>query len=341
MATRSYLDLKEAVWDRNLCAGCGACVAVCPADALCFDEPGGALHPRNIGYCKQVQDEVNCGACYDACPRVEKIGDEVLGTYQKILSARATLDIPRKQTGGAVTAILLTAMRQGLIDAIVTVTEDRWTMKPASVVITNSEELVVHAGSRYNWWVPLVAALKTAVIEKKYQRIAVIGVPCVVQAIHRIRRSENDLLKPFGKRIRLVIGLFCTETFDYHQLMDEVLKKEHRIETWNIDHLDISGKLEITMRDGTTSRLRLDALDSAIRPGCHYCSDFSALYSDISAGSIGSGKGYTTLIVRNDTGRVFLEEALTRNNLVEEGQVDIPAIEKLGNLKRAKSRGPE
>lgn len=341
MATRSYLDLKEAVWDRNLCAGCGACVAVCPADAICFDEPGGALRPRNIGYCKQVQDEVNCGACYDACPRVEKAGDGVLGTYQKILSARATLDIPRKQTGGAVTAILLTALRQGLIDAVVTVTEDRWTMKPVSVVITNSEKLVVHAGSRYNWWVPLVAALKTAVIEKKYQRIAVIGVPCVVQAIHRIRHSENDLLRPFGKRIRLVIGLFCTETFDYHQLMDEVLRKEYRIETWNIDHLDISGKLEITMRDGTTSRLRLDALESAIRPGCHYCNDFSALYSDISAGSIGSGKGHTTLIVRNDTGRVFLDEAITRNNLVEEGQIDIPAIEKLGNLKRAKSRTPE
>lgn len=338
MATRSYLDLKEEVWDRNICAGCGACVAVCPADAICFDEPGGALVPRNIGYCKQQNDEVDCGACYDACPRTMKVDEAVLGHYLEILSARATLDIPRKQTGGAVTAILLSAMRQGLIDAVVTVTEDRWTMKPVSVVLTDAEELVLHAGSRYNWWVPLVSALKIAVIEKKYQKIAVIGVPCVVQAIHRIRHSENDLLKPFGKRIRLVIGLFCTETFDYNRLMEGVIRNEHQIETWNIDHLDIRGKLEIAMRDGTTRNLRLDALEGAIRPGCHYCKDFTGLFSDISAGAIGSGSGHTTLIVRSDTGRVFVGEAIAHNTLVKEGEVDISAIEKLGNLKKAKTR---
>lgn len=337
MATRSYQDLKNEVWDRGICAGCGACVAVCPADALCFDEPGGALKPRNIGYCKQQNDEVDCGACYDACPRVEHITGGVLGTFLQIVSAKTTLDIPRKQTGGAVTAILATAMREGLIDAVVTVTEDRWTLKPASVVLTSAEELIVHAGSRYNWWVPLVAALKTAVIERKFKKIAVIGVPCVVQAVNRIRNSDNDLLRPFGKRIRLVIGLFCTETFDYRMLMEEVLQKQHNIRTWNIDHIDVRGKLEITSRDGTSTTLPLDALEEAVRPGCHHCVDFTALFSDISAGAVGSEKGHTTLIVRTDAGAMFLREAIAHGNLVEEGEVSISAIEKLGAIKRGKA----
>lgn len=337
MATKSYLDLKNEVWDRDLCAGCGACVAVCPADAICFDEPGGALRPRNIGYCKQLNDEVDCGACYDACPRVMPVTSDVLGKYLEIVSARTTHEIPRKQTGGAVTAILVTALQQGLIDAVVTVTEDRWTLKPASVVITTAEELIYHAGSRYNWWVPLVAALKTAVIDKKYQKIAVIGVPCVVQAVHRIRKSENDLLKPFGRRIRLVMGLFCTETFDYHMLMEGILRKDHHIATWDIDHLDVRGKLEVTMRDGSSSSLALSELEKAIRPGCHHCTDLTALFSDISAGSVGSEKGYSTLIVRNDTGSMFLHDAISRNNLELGRSVNTNAIEKLGSMKIAKS----
>ena len=336
MATKSYLDLKKEVWDKDLCAGCGACVAVCPADAICFDETGGALKPRNIGYCKQLNDEVDCGACFDACPRTMHIAGGNLGEYLEILSARATLEIPRKQSGGAVTAILLTALRQGLIDAVVTVAEDRWTMKPVSVVLTTSEEVIHHAGSRYNWWVPLVAALKTAVIDRKFQKIAVIGVPCVVQAIHRIRQSDNDLLKPFGKRIRLVIGLFCTETFDYHRLMEGVLQKEHHIDTWNIDRLDVRGKLEITMRDGSSFTLPLAELQESIRPGCHHCLDFTGLFSDISAGAVGSEKGYTTLIVRTGTGRMFLHEAITQKNLIIGGQININAIERLANIKIAK-----
>jgi coenzyme F420 hydrogenase subunit beta len=57
-------------------------------------------------------------------------------------------------------------------------------MKPRSVVITKTNVLVNEAGSRYSWWVPLLASLKTAVLEKKCRRIAVVGVPCVVQQLH-------------------------------------------------------------------------------------------------------------------------------------------------------------
>ena len=38
MAQKSYVDLKSEVWDTGKCSGCGACVAVCPADALSFAE---------------------------------------------------------------------------------------------------------------------------------------------------------------------------------------------------------------------------------------------------------------------------------------------------------------
>jgi coenzyme F420 hydrogenase subunit beta len=333
MERKSYKDLKERVWDRGICSGCGACVAVCPADAICFGEAGGAMCPGNIGYCKEASDDVPCGACYEACPRTGELKAESLGPYLEIVTARAAFEIPRKQSGGAVTAILVNALEEGLIDAVVTVSEDRWTLRPSSVVITSTEELIHQAGSRYNWWVPLVAALKTAVIEHKFRRIAIVGVPCVVQALNRIRSSDHELLKPFGRSIRLIVGLFCTETFDYTALVEGKLKKEYQIDTWRIDRLDIRGKLEVRMKDGSSLFLPMDELEDAVRPGCRYCGDLTGVYSDLSAGAVGSPAGFTSVIVRNDVGKMFLESAIRNNRLISGPDPDITAIERLVSLK--------
>jgi coenzyme F420 hydrogenase subunit beta len=337
MKQKSYLDLKAEVWDTGICSGCGACVAVCPADAICFGESGEADRPLNIGYCKQAVDEVACGACYDACPRTGKREQADIGPYNEIISARAVIDIPHRQSGGAVTAILINALEEGLIDAVVTVSEDRWTLRPSSTVITSGEELVHQAGSRYNWWVPLVAALKMAVIERKFRRIAVIGVPCVVQALDRIRNSENDLLVPFGRSIRLVIGLFCTESFDYSALVEGKLRKEYGIDTWQIERLDVRGKLEITLRDGTSLAIPVSELQDTVRPGCHYCLDLTGIYSDISAGAVGSPPGYTTLVVRTDAGKMFVGSAIRNHRLVSGPNPDSAAIERLISLKVQKN----
>jgi len=336
MAGKSYRDLKEKVWDAGICSGCGACVAVCPADAICFDRVGEGDRPINIGYCKEADDEVPCGACYSACPRIGERQPEGLGRYQSIISARSAFEIPRKQSGGAVTAILVNALEQGLIDAVVTVSEDRWTLHPSSVVITSTEELIHQAGSRYNWWVPLVKALKTAVIDKKCRKIALIGVPCVVHALKNIKESDNDLLAPFGDAIRLIIGLFCTESFDYHLLIEEKLKKEHDIETWDIDHLDVKGKLEVSLKNGSQILLPLSDLDDCVRSGCRYCSDLTGIYSDISAGAVGSPPGYTTLIIRNTVGGMFIESAKKNGRLETVLDVDTKAIERLSGLKESR-----
>lgn len=331
---KSYQNLKDAVWDRGTCAGCGACVAVCPADAICFGEPGSMQCPSNIGYCKESGDEVPCGACYAACPRIGEDGGGTLGTLTAIITAKAAFDVPKRQSGGAVTALLVNALEEGIIDAVVTVSEDRWTLRPSSVVITSSEELIHQAGSRYNWWIPLVAALKTAVVERKFRKIAVIGVPCVVAALQKIRNSDHDLLRPYGRSIRLVIGLFCTESFDYTALVEGKLRKEYAIETWKIERLDVKGKLEVRMKDGSSLVIPMKELETTVRPGCHYCTDFTAIFSDISAGAVGSPAGYTTLIVRNDAGQMFLESAVRNGRLVSGPEPDIAAVERLASRKR-------
>ncbi len=337
MAAKSYLDLKSEVWDTGKCSGCGACVAVCPADSLSFDEGEMVTGPRSNGYCKQATDTVNCGACYAICPRIGNQPAETLGNYLELLTAKSSFNIPRKQSGGAVTAILANALDEDLIDAIVTVTEDRWTLKPSSVIITKTDVLIQQAGSRYSWWVPLLAALKYAVIEHKYKRIAVIGVPCAVLAVARMRESDNDLVKPFGKAIRLVIGLFCTETFDYQALIVGKLKTCYNLEPHEIKKFNVKGKLEILKQDGSTLIVPLGELGACIRKGCHICTDLTAIFSDISAGAIGSPAGSTSLIVRTPTGKGFVDSAVQNRKLEVSKGIDTTAIEKLALAKIKKN----
>ena len=337
MAAKSYLDLKREVWDTGRCSGCGACVAVCPADALTFDEGEMVVSPKSSGYCKQATDEVTCGACYDSCPRTTDQPAETLGEYLGLFTAKAAFEVPHRQSGGAVTSILTNALDEGLIDAVVTVTEDRWTLKPSSVVITKSDVLMQQAGSRYSWWVPLLAALKIAVVQRKFKRIAVVGVPCAIQAVARIRKSENDLLKPYAKAIRLTIGLFCTETFDYSLLIQNKLRTHYKLEPHEIRQLNVRGKLEVLKQDGSTTIVPLAELDTCIRTGCQHCTDFTAVYSDISAGAIGSPSGSTTLIVRTGTGKGFVDSAVRNRKLEVSPDVDTAAIEKLATAKIRKN----
>ena len=337
MAAKTSLDLKREVWDTGRCSGCGACVAVCPGDSLTFDEGTMVVSPKSSGYCKQDSDGVTCGACYLVCPRTTDQPVETLGKYLELVAAKAEFEIPHRQSGGAVTAILVNALDEGLIDAVVTVTEDRLTLKPSSVIITKSDVLINEAGSRYSWWVPLLAALKDAVIARKFKKIAVVGVPCAVQAVARMRESDHDLLKPYGKSIRLIIGLFCTESFDYESLVQGKLRSQYHIEPQEIKQLDVKGKLEILKQDNTVTVVPLAELETCIRKGCHCCTDTTAVMSDISAGSVGTPAGYSTLMVRTFAGKGFVDSAVAHHKLSVSGEVDTKAIEKLAQAKVAKN----
>jgi coenzyme F420 hydrogenase subunit beta len=183
-----------------------------------------------------------------------------------------------------------------------------------------------------------VAALKTAVIEKKFQKIAVIGVPCVVQAVDRIRKSDHELLRPFGKSIRLVVGLFCTESFDYMALVEGKLKREYKVDTWRVERLDVKGKLEAHLRDGTTLSIPVQELEATVRPGCRFCLDLTAVCSDLSAGAAGAPGGFTSVIVRTEIGRMFLESAIKNRRVIRGPDPDLEAIRKLIARKLQKNR---
>jgi coenzyme F420 hydrogenase subunit beta len=356
MFMKSYLKLKEEVWDKNICSGCGACTSVCPVDNLYFkeespikfvcDECSCSIAPTENGesplsaeFCKTTLYDVKCGACYDACPRTmeKKIHAESgIGRTISQYKAKTLINVKGIQDGGVVTALLSSAFDEGLIDCAIVMMEDKWTMKPNSFLACSKEEVLESVGSRYNWNVPILQALREAVFDKKLNKIAIVGTPCVIDAIFQILASDNDLLMPFRKSIRLKISLFCFETFLYEKIVEKL--KVVGVNTWDVKKLEIvKGKLVISLIDGVIHKFELKGLDDAIRNGCKVCKDFTGITSDISVGSVGTEKGYSTMFVRNEWGQGFVDRAVLNGYLVVEDGVELKGIEQL--VKRKSIRG--
>jgi len=60
-----------------------------------------------------------------------------------------------------------------------------------------------------------------------------------------------------------------------------------------------------------------EEIDTIARPACLVCPDFSAEYSDISFGGLGSPEGYTSVMVRSEKGKMVYRGALTAGYLKE------------------------
>ncbi|ADG13533.1 coenzyme F420 hydrogenase/dehydrogenase beta subunit domain protein [Methanocaldococcus infernus ME] len=344
---RSYKDLEREVWLKNRCSGCGACTAVCPANNLYFKEespvkfnctecyceivpPEDIEHPISAEFCKTTVYDVPCGACHDACPRVEvrEMEDKYLGIYR----AKSKLEIKNAQNGGVVSAILINALEEELIDGAIVIKQDNWTLEPISYLATTKEEVVKAAGSKYLRKVSPLNALKKAVMEEKLERLAIVGTPCIIEAMAKIQSSVNDLLKPFRKAIRLKISLFCFEIYDYAKMLKKL--EEEGINPWDIKKMEIErGKFLLYLVDGFIKEYKIKELDPVMREGCKSCIDFTGLYSDISVGNVGTPEGYSTVIIRNKWGEGFFKRACYNGLIDFDSSVKIEEIKKLAELK--------
>jgi coenzyme F420 hydrogenase subunit beta len=65
---------------------------------------------------------------------------------------------------------------------------------------------------------------------------------------------------------------------------------------------------------------------------CSHCQDFPAIYSDLTAGEVGSQEGFTTVVVWTDKGKEIIDTAI-KNGLFEEGEVNEEELNNAINLK--------
>jgi coenzyme F420 hydrogenase subunit beta len=143
---------------------------------------------------------------------------------------------------------------------------------------------------------------------KGEERIGIVGLPCQVLALARMKTSTLEKRTPID-RVDLVIGLFCTWALDYKPFMAFL---HERIGGSTIKKLNITPPPERILEvagDGLLHRIPVDDIRSFIRPSCRVCLDMTAELSDISVGTVEGKKSWNTLIVRTETGKKLLVKA--------------------------------
>ena len=172
----------------GFCAGCGACVNLCPYQASYRDRTV-ILH-----HCDLAQ-----GRCFAFCPRTpadladmkSSLCDEAdltheLGAVKGFFIARAAQEENRRrsQHGGVVTALMTLALREGLINAAV-LTERGEELLPRAVTVSEPEAAAQLGGSRFVVS-PTVAEFNRA-LRTDYRRIGVVATPCQALALAKMR----------------------------------------------------------------------------------------------------------------------------------------------------------
>jgi len=294
------LESVSRIIESGLCAFCGACIAVCPREAVAIDGDEPTFDKEKC---------IECKLCTLVCPVINRGVEEgpVLASY----TGRTLLEEVAKvaQDGGVVTTLLLYALKEGIIEAAVACKFGAQPLRPEPLVALAKEDLISSAGSKYVSC-PSLSSLREIV--GKYESVAVVGVPCQVRAIQLMRKRAARYAKP----IKLIIGLFCTESYPYTRFCD-MLGNKMGVDPSLVIRSEIKhGKFSVKLRDGKTHSIKIKETKEYARNSCHFCGDFASESADLSVGSIGSEEGWSTIIIRSQEAKDLLDGAV-KSGLLE------------------------
>ena len=330
--------LAKNVVATERCIGCGACVLVCPNSCLELSKE----QPSLIKECKI------CGICAQACVQHswswseaerfvfgrEKRAEENFGIYRRLVAAQAKNEeiLKAGQDGGVVTALLLFALENGLIDgAIVAGTSRERPFLPVPRLATTPEEILESAGTKY-FYSPNLLALAEAAKQKKTS-VAFVGTPCEIRAIRQLQMVG---LRKYVAPIKYVIGLMCSECFTYEGLVEKHFGKTLGLNLNDIRKISIKGKMLITTESGVET-VSLAETKQYARRSCRLCDDFSSELADISTGGLGLD-GWTFTILRTEKGEELFSNAekagILNAKTVDEKTNTLNLLNKLSKKKR-------
>lgn len=330
-----WADLYAEVVRTGACSGCGACVVTCPRGVLGYldtspfqADDGSPPHSCRFG-------EAGCDACTRACPRFRAAPapvDEALfgrprhpgetaGIFSSALALRAAprWRHERSQDGGLVSTLLVWALETGRIDgAVVAGPQAGRPLRGEPAIARTREEILAAAGSRYTY-VPNLLALTAAAA---HERLAFVGVGCQVSGLVIAQQARLKRFRPVVFRI----GLMCSETFSEEPFLDSLLSARLRLDLDRIEKVNVKGKVVVSTggshrgrlaagpvagsraRVGEGGRIEIPLAEARplARPQCASCPDFSAEWSDLSAGGLGLD-GWTVGLVRSPLARTWID----------------------------------
>jgi len=289
----------------DYCAGCENCNFICPARI--------DLRSTMLNY-PLLEEEATIIEQHF----LKGTADENIGVYSDMFSAKSSIN---GQDGGVASALLVSGVERGLFDSAIVVKRISGYWAEA-VVAENVDGILQAKGTKYIR-VHMMSKLADLIAKGK-RKIAVVGTACQVRAARRVQRS---LLGEHPDLELTIIGLFCFEEFNYYKLKEET-KRLLGVDFDRAEKTQIRKGKYIVQVDGKENSVSVKELSNAVEKGCLSCPDFTANYSDISVGSVGSDDGYSTVIVRSDVGEKLLERLDLAKGKVKKEEVTKVAIQK-------------
>ena len=323
------LELENEVWNLDRCAGCGMCVSACSRGRLEFKSD--MSHPVFIPKVKtvglSVVDLDTCsfceGMCTESCPRLKEWEEKEI---YDVISTKTTRDIKSNHINEIIIDLLSAGFMNGFIDAALIMDVNRWDGKPYTKVVRSIEELYEVSGSQ-RLWNPILTTLYHEILKNDFSQIAIVGPPCVAQAVRRVTESKMEGLTILQKSIGIVIGLFCSGYYETALLED--LSSHLNVSSAEI--ISIAGSvdgenLEVKLNTGKIVNFPLEEEQKYLRKGCARCTDYIASMADISVGQTGSQAGYASIIPWNTKWQNFLNNCLNFGLIETSKEVDLKSI---------------
>lgn len=310
-------ELQADVLQKNLCAGCGACVSLCPyfkthrgrtaAMFQCTRESG-----RCNAYCPKTGVDLDL---LSATVFNGSYSGDAIGNYKSVYISQksGSAGDGNVQNGGTVSALMKFALKSGAVDSAVLTARKGAVSVPE--IVTDPEKVFSYASSKYSTS-PVVAGFNKAAAEG-YSKIGFVGTPCAVTAMAKIRSNPTGIAD-FSDRTGIVIGLFCTWALDTRGVENSLKDK---LDLESLRRVDIPPPPADVMTFSDTHRdviLPLAEIRASIPAACSYCHDMTAEFADISVGALEleGEKNRNIIIVRTGRGEKLVNDAVSEGYLV-------------------------
>lgn len=333
--------LQQEVWALDRCSGCGVCVDACSKGVLYWgDEQHPLLEQRQkaLGLTRLTLRacEVCERFCELSCPRLTEM-DPIQPS--RMFSAQAKGVVQSGEPNDILRSLLVSARSAGLIDGVIMLDLDPWTMQPEARIATSVHEIVSGTGMQY-LWAPVLSKLNDAIFEMGLTNLAIVGPPCVAEGVRKLKEAENIRLWPYREAIRFTITPFCTGIY-MTEMISELIEKGMGIPRNSIRKLTTlisEGLVCVTLWDNEARTIPLSEIDAYTRRGCASCSDFLGQSADIALGNVGAEPDHAAIIVRSAIGEVVVQNAIRFELLKALSQVDKEALLEAQAFKERRTR---